>query len=564
LVRVVRALPLGLALVLPGFVAAQPAEEVVSLPPLMVEGKTKPLPWRYLAVPGMELLSVCDDSVSLDVVRRMHRLEELLALLLPERFRAKVTVPEAQILFNEEVGRANSQEIIDEMMKRSGGRPLAEAAVPLPGGRSNALPRVRFLPNMRLWDLDTSAVFSILQSSTATSFTFASDRIAFLLERRAPALPDWFVEGTLGLYARAQLRTDDIHIEPATWTSEEETRALARDPEWPRTLLPMQEFLMHPRPRTPENDREVDRVWRAQCALFVRWAVVEKKGARREALWKFVDRLETEPLTEALFREHFAKGFADMRDELSDYLPVAVTKDVTLEGPKTKALPRLRFRPATDLEVARLRGRWERMQIAYVRRRYPALAQRYVDQARRTLQRVYDRGERDPMLVAELGLTELDAGNPDAARELLEAAARAGVVRPRASFELARLRYKSVAGMDTPDAKLTAFQVEQAVAPLLNALTAQPPLLEIHALLGDIWLRSPTPLTSAELAVIEDGARLFPNVPALVIRAAHVLAVNGQVDRALALTDLGQRHARDPALRQRFELMRRELIAAKK
>ena len=39
------------------------------------------------------------------------------------------------------------------------------------------------------------------------------------------------------------------------------------------------------------------------------------------------------------------------------------------------------------------------------------LTPKYLEQARRTLKRGYDRDERDPRLLAVLGLCEIDAGN---------------------------------------------------------------------------------------------------------------------------------------------------------
>src|SRR5438045_766896 len=45
-------------------------ETAVALPPLLVEARGIPLRWRYLALPGLEMLSVCDDSTSEKFVRR--------------------------------------------------------------------------------------------------------------------------------------------------------------------------------------------------------------------------------------------------------------------------------------------------------------------------------------------------------------------------------------------------------------------------------------------------------------------------------------------------------------
>jgi hypothetical protein len=562
---------------LAGQPAAPAADDVVTLPPLMVEEKGVALPWRYLELPGCELLSVCDDATSAEFARRRHRLEELLHVLVPEKFCSRSSVPEAHILFNEETGRARSKEIIAEMVKKEGAfvapdgtvTPLRRDDAPVLSDargwpRPPAPPRIRFLPNMRLWDQDATAVFAILQDTTRGQFTFSPDRVAFLLQQRTPALPEWFIEGTLGLYGRSELRENEIAIEPAIWLSAEESAALGRDPERPRTLLPMEELFSRRRPRDAAEARELDRVWQAQCTLFVRWAVAEKNGARKAALWNFVERLETEPVSEALFREQFGLGFADARDRLSDYLPAAVSRSVTLAAPKSSPLPRLKFRAATDLEVARIRGDWERMEINYVRKRYPAMTEKYVEQARHTLRRAYDRGERDPRLLAILGLTEVDAGNPDGAREFLEAAVRGKVVRPRAYFELAFLRYKALLpdGADD-DAKLTDDQARDVLGPLLVARLDHPPLPESYTLMVDVWIRSAAPLTRENLAILNEGVRLFPHVSALVMRAIYLNVTAGQVAPALALAETGLRHARDPAMRERFERVRAELSAAK-
>lgn len=113
---------------------------------------------------------------------------------------------------------------------------------------------------------------------------------------------------------------------------------------------------------------------------------------------------------------------------------------MTLRPASAIKLPPLALRLATDGEIARIKGDWERLEINYVRQRYPDLATKYIEQARRTLLRAYDRNDRDPRLLAVLGLCEVDAGNDAGARDYLETAARLEIVRPRVWLELARLR----------------------------------------------------------------------------------------------------------------------------
>ena len=545
---------------------------VVTLPPLMVEGKNAPVRWRYLELPGLEVLSVCDDYTVEKFVHRRHRLNELLHVLVPERFCAQSSVPVAHILFNEATGRAQSQEIIREMVRKEGAFLAPDGTVFLPYsdqttptfGRLPAIsapPRISFLPNIRLSDLDATTVFAIVSETNPPKFTFTPDEVEFSLKRRTPALPDWFVEGLLGLYRQAELRDDEVVVRPATWPSDPAAAALLRGTKQSPTLLPMQELLTRARPGDDQEIGETDRVWQSQCALFLRWALADKSGARKEALWQFVDRLEAEPLSEALFQKHFGLGFSEARDRLGEYLPAALNKDLMLDAPSTVPLPRLKFRAATDLEVARIRGDWERMEIAYVRQQYPALTGKYVEQARRTLHRVYDRGERDPRLLAILGLTEVDAGNPDGAREFLEAAVRGQVVRPRVYFELAQLRYKALPAAG--DAKLTDEQAAGVLGPLLAAHSDNPPLPGIYALLAEVWKHSATPPTPENLKILNEGARLFPGMSAYVLCAIYLNVANGQVTPAAALANLGLRHARDPAMRERLERVRAKLATIK-
>ena len=545
---------------------------VVTLPPLMVEGKNAPVRWRYLELPGLEVLSVCDDYTTEEFVQRRLRLNELLHVLVPERFCARSSVPVAHILFNEATGRAQSQEIIREMVSKEGASLASDGTVTLPYseqtaptfGRLPAMrasPRISFLPNLRVSDMDATTVFAIISETNHPKFTFTPDEVEFFLKRRTPALPDWLIEGVLGLYRQAELHDDEVVVRPATWPSDMESAALQRDPKRPSILLPMQELLTRVRPGDGQELGETDRVWQLQCALLVRWALADKSGARKEAFWQFVERLETEPLSEALFQKHFGLGFPEARDRLGEYLSTALNQDLTLDAPSTVPLPRLKFRAATALEVARIRGDWERMEIAYVRQQYPALAGKYVEQARRTLHRVYDRGERDPQLLAILGLTEVDAGNPDGAREFLEAAVRGRVVRPRVYFELAQLRYKALPAAS--DTKLTDEQAAGVLGPLLATRRDDPPLPGIYALLAEVWKRSATPPTPENLKILNEGARLFPGMSAYVLCAIYLNVANGQVTPAAALADLGLRHARDPAMRERLERVREKLAMIK-
>jgi hypothetical protein len=540
--------------------AEETADEVMSLPPLLVEERLRPLRWRYLQAPWLEVLSLCDDAVTREFVRRAHELDQVLEqLLLPMRFRGTSSVRDIQVLFNEDLSRAKSQEVMEEMLSRDNNEPPAESR--LPGTAAGTLPpwqrrRVFFLPNLRLSDMDATAIFAAMRETDPNfaQFTFVADRIRYLLERRVPALPDWFVVGTVRLYEQTQLGPDGITIEPMQWTSEAETRALASDENHPRTLWPMQHLLEVPRPAASAGESELALVWRAQCALFVRWAVAENSGARREALWTLVDRLEHEPLSDESFRSCFGGlSLADVRDQLSDYLPQAVAQRLVLRAAKAGDPAELKPRAATTVEIARIRGEWERMQIGYVKQRFPELMEKYIGQARATLDNAYAAGERDPQLLAIIGLTECDAGNPAGARAYLEAAARASVVRPRVYMELARLRFTDQAAIAGDEGRFSPAQVALILEPLRQARAMQPPLVEALGVLAETLSRATEAPSTEDLSWLSEEVAKFPHASPLVLRAIALNAANGQINAAIALARAGRRAAIDAPNRERFD-----------
>jgi hypothetical protein len=554
-------------------VSAQAADPVIMLPPLMVEERDNALQWRYVAIPGLEVLSVCSDSTTEAYIARQTRLAEMLRVLLPDRFQVHLTVPEAHVLFNEETGRARSPEIIAEMVHKAGatvtsdGVVRGEGGLPSMGrmGRYDGLqrPQIQFLPNMRLADLDVVRVFAIMSDAAGNraDFTYSSDRVAFQLARRTPALPDWFMVGMMGLYQRARIGEYDIDFKPLVWLSDEESTALARDPKRPRTLVPLQELFTYRPVASGGTPREGDRIWRAQAELFVRWAIVD--ATRRAQLWQWLDHLDKGAPTEDAFQACFNTGFADARDRLSDYLPTAVKRAAQLPAPKKEPTPNVKLRPATDGEIARIRGDWERLEISLVRQRYPALTQKYFEQARRTLHRAYDRGDRDPRLIAEMGLAELDGGSAAEARELLEAAVRVGVVRPRVFLELARLRYTEIEAGNA-ERPFTSEEAGRVLVLLRLAHIDAPPLPDVYVLANKVWLRTRQPLDADDLKLVSEGAHYFPGVPAIVLSAIQLHVASGATAPAIAFAARGEERIRDPAVKERLVQVRSELAGAAK
>jgi hypothetical protein len=537
--------------------------EVVKLPPLIVEEKLPPLHWRYASLPGREVLSLCDAGSTERFMQRDWQLEQWLHRLLPDRFRVQLAVAEGQILFNESTGRANAREIVAEMARRDGATLDADGTITTPGAESASFGpsprRVQILPNMRLTDRDVVRVFAILTDEASDDFVFARDRVAFLLARRTPALPAWFIEGFVKLYEGTHFYPEEFVFLPVTWTSAALTDALARNREQPRVLLPMDELFSRS-PTTRKGDDEDEKIWHAQAASFVRWALADGNEVRREQFWRWLDRLDQAPADEPAFRACFGFGYADARDRLSDFLREAVGRKEKRPTKKIGQPPSVDVRTATDLEIARLRGDWERLQASYVRARYPDLAKRYSAQARRTLLRAYDRGERDPQLLAVIGLLECDEDKAAAGRTFLEAAAQQHTFRPRVGFELARLRFREFENGDHAH-RFTKAETEAILGPLMPATRQSPPLPEIYALIEAVWLRSAIQPGRDDLAALREGVRNFPEATGLVIGAVQLYVNAGAVTEARALAERGRLFAADTKSRERVDQISRELAA---
>jgi hypothetical protein len=313
-------------------------------------------------------------------------------------------------------------------------------------------------------------------------------------------------------------------------------------------------------PSDPAASFDPVRRWQAQAELFVRWGLDSENGTRRQALWRFVELSSRRGASEALFQECFALDYAAAQIELAAYLPQAVRRTLRFRPARLKKLPPLALRNATDSELGRIKGDWERLEIAYVKAIAPELAQKYLDQARRTLQRAYERGARDSGLLAVLGLCEVDAGEDVAAREYLETAALLGPMRPRAWYELARLRlaeFRTLAGQT--ENRITPEQAAAVLRPLFTARESDPPLPEVYELIAEVWENCAVAPTRGHLLVLDEGVRFFPRQSSLVYRTAELNLRYGYHAHAAELVALGLNGSVDEPTRAAFQSMQQQL-----
>ncbi len=518
------------------FAAELPGGSTVELPPMVIEEKANLPPWLYARVDDTEYLSRCSESTTRGYAEMQRSRMQWLRSLFPEELFLRMDVPAVTLLLSQKLKPGNTSEAIGDVVELNQQDRSRRGYV-----------RATTAPNVALNDADAVGVFAYIDESAfdRRKLTVSSDYVRFLLERRRPALPVWLREGMMSVYDDIEFDERPITLRPLRWHSAAQARALRKDPDAPRVLLPAAELF---------SDLErvrLSEVGTAERALLVRWALDPANGVR-EAFWRFALRACEEPVTEPMFEACFGFGFSDLRDRLSDYLPAAVKGPVELPLKRAPTTAAVEIRRATPSEIARMRGEWERLSVSMLRRRHPEHVTRYVEQARRTLQRAFDDGDRDPRLVAIRGLCEIDAGDDVTARNFLEQAAATGVVRPRAYYELARLRWTALTKDLPATQQFDAMEIERVIEPLRRGLQQAPPLAEAVVLLADVWLRSSAAPSDEEARQLERLGRLFLSEPRVCLRVVRALERHGKSAEAVALLGAGFLHVHDNPTRTQF------------
>lgn len=559
------------ALALATGLAAAPEPKIIALPPYLVEETAERLPWRYADVGGWEVLSSCPERLTRSLIANHLRLHALLGELVHPALQLRLSEKQTLLFVDSAHQPPTSQEVVVAMSLTAAEQDrLADIAEPPNDGRLRRRPpppRYTFVPNLRLWDRDSGVLFAIVRESEfdANRVALTPEYVAYILRNRLPALPPWFVSGVLTLFGRATFSQDTLTLERLDWPSTGGPAALLTGAAGNRELLPLADFFAGELPAADPALGDGLSLWQAQSALLIRWGLAGRDAPRRAALWKFAERAAVEPVTEALFRECFGLDYATAWQQLTAHLPEAMREKLALRPAQRPRPPAYTLRAASDVEVARIKGDWERLEIGYVKTQFPILVPKYLEQARRTLRRAYDRGSRDPRLLAVMGLCEVDAGDDASARPFLEdAAVRSSVLRPRANFELARLRFAALeAARGGAAPGLKAEQANAVLTPLTAAREQHPPLPDVYLLIADVWTATAQAPTREQFAVLEEGVRLFPRRSELVHRTAELALRHTFSDSAAWLITLGLTLAPDAAARAQFEALQVRLNAAR-
>jgi hypothetical protein len=520
------------------------------LPPFIVQSVT----WRYAHPPGFEVLSRWSDTKTEIFASAALAAGEMFDRVLPPEFQAKLSVPAVYILVPDSGNDGLSAPLMAQLLAHAG----TGAA---PGQR----PKVGFLPNLMLWDADSLAVFLVQpgRSIDLTRVVYSDERVRLSLERRVPALPRWFIDGFCDLYQGMQFSRGAAETGTAAWMSQGQMAALVRDPDFPRQLLPLAEIFADP--TTSPNETKDHAVLRlAETSLFIRWALDGQDHPRRVALWKLVSDAATGPVTEDHFAELFGEDYAWALNDLSDYLPWALTHSLPLSPVMAPADSDIKLRDATPAEVGRIEGDWERLEMDRVGIQFPELKPKYRDHAQDTFNLAYQDNKTDPGLLGAMGLFELECGKPALADPLLRKAVAGHVVRPRVYYELVRLLFNELTNGQpgASQARLSPIQAATLLMLLDEGRAQSPPLPEEYGLYYQIALATSAKPTPAVMQACREGVRLFPGDPAVIYDAAITLADGGDLSAAYDVVKTGLSINSDPQLHTRLAGLQGKLESA--
>jgi hypothetical protein len=521
-------------------------EAVTVLDPFIVLASKGP-PWRYFSVPGFEVLSRCPDRFNETYARALQRSIAARAALLPPGFFADLPTPVKILLYYKapESGFTfNRPTPIDLQMS-----PLSDAL-----GKAGAIEEASLA---MVGDGDTfincGNYWNVISRVADLSVDPDTD---LLLQLRTPAFPAWFKVGTTGrhgVFAHRIIQSAaggrEVAVLPnAFWVSRDETIAIQKDPRHPHESLPLARLfdgsgrVLHPE------------LWDSEAALFVRWGLFAPEAdgtAFREAFLRFVDRVTREPVNEQLFRDCFGMGFAEAERRLDQYLPRAVAESITVSITVAPDDP-AEIRDATPDEVARIIGDWGRFAGRSSSSGLVGMTDRDgggvgLERAAKLLERTYGNGNREPLFLAAYGLYKAQVGDAVAARGALEAAAAAGVIRPKVYLELARLRLTGTLLDGTQNFGILSEEDYEGIWRLVATARRQmPSMLGCYQLMIRLWEHAPKTPTREELAMLGEAVHLFPRNAAFICRVATLYQHFGYPDDARAIIERAKGFAESP------------------
>ena len=552
---------------------------VVELPKFVVtDNRELPAPeaWRYGTIPGFEVLTNASEKATQRLLRDFDMFRQALGHVWPQPDRISQTtsliICGAKNKFDAFVPAGKV--VVDAGM----------ASLFLKKGDQTAI-----VIDLQATTLNVLNVDGANDAATGTDSGIISvehdkqlyrEYVRYLLSRNEPRLPAWLEEGLSQIIMRMQFDKRWIQFakleDPNTISAQagmvQQLNAIATadDPEAPtlpgapaedrdfnaalqrKALVPMDKFfaVAHDSPEatnTLGNNR-----WAKQAYCFVHMCLYGLNGKYQKPFTQFLTRLGKEPPSEAMFKEIFKLSYKDMLMEMRGYIDFTVYQHKEFRSKEDVILPPkpIELREATQAEVGRIKGE-------------AILLAGHPKAARTEMVAAYTRGERDPNLLAAIGLYEARHGEEDRARKFLEAAFAAKAVRTESNVMLARMRFaEAVAKPAGPEGRFSAAQVNAVLDPLRLARGRPPAYLPLYELAGDVWARSATTPSKDDAKLLIEGAMSFPTRLKLIFQAGVLARDAGEVRAAHALADHGIKYSPDGGPRQRFEALKATLPPA--
>ena len=554
-------------------------DPVVELPKFVVtDSRELPPPesWRYGTMPGFEILSNASDKATQRLLRDFDMFRQALGYIWPQPARLPQTT--SLIL----CGKRNK---FDGFIPANRYKPDAGfVSVFLKKDQQTAI-----VIDLQATTLNVLNVDGADDAATGTDSGLISvdhdkqlyrEYVRFILSRSEPRLPAWFEEGLSQIIMRmefdkrwivyAKLEDPNTVSTQAAMTAQlnalsggedADSMALPGAPAEDRdfnaalrrkALVPFEKFFAVAHDSSEATNVLGNNVWAKQAYAFVHMCLYGMNGKYQKQFSTFLQRLAREPASEELFKQAFGKTYKQMLMELRGYIEFTVYQSKEYRSKEDAIIPPapLALRDATQSEVGRIKG--EAMVLAGREK-----------EARAELVAPYQRGERDPYLLAALGLYEKNYGEEARARKFLEAAFVGKAKRPEACLELARFRL--VDALKNPAGevgKLSPPQTVAVLAPLILAHGKTPVLPALYDLAGETWVRSTVKPTKEDAKLMIEGAQLFPTKLKLVFQAGVMARDAGEVRSAHALADHGIHYAPDANVKQRFEALKASLPPA--
>lgn len=496
-----------------------------------------PETWYYTKIAGQEVLSSASqrrtEQLATDFARLLHALELSGTRLLPANPAAlRIVITGGPEQFNALAPRALESGFEDPETAVLG-RP--EQPVLVINAAAHALDfSARDQDTTTESDSEDAAAPAVLAANAARNLQLGYLRVRLAQPR--PPLPPWLIEGVAQVLAWTRITENSVTLGKVEDPNEtgaiggsdrEPGRVVQGDLQHRAThfrdslsdqldfnaalahsaLFPLEELFAGDlrKFQGTENAARLLR-WKKQCHAFVHWGLFGDYGRNSANFLTFTRRLRTEPLSEKLFQECFGMNYAGGIQALRVHVENTRSKVHGVkanQGEKLPPAPPVEVRPATLLEVARLKAH-----------AYAASGQ--LERARDELILAYRRGERSSDLVAELGTVERALGQRDRAAHYLTLAVKAKTARTPAYIALAQLRLEErLASPQGADGKLSYEQLLGVLEPLLLARTQAPRSPEIYLLFADAWSKTAATPPAQHLALLDEGAALFPDHAAL-------------------------------------------------